>query len=210
MNIGIIGSGNMGASMGKIWAAKGHKVLFSFSKDQEKLREVAAAAGPNARTGTPAEAVAFGELILLSVPWAAVPEALKAAGPFRGKTLFSCVNCLKPDLSGLVLGTTTSAAEEIAKLLPDAKVVEAIPPMAQILAADSRLLNGQQISAFYCGNDLVAKASVASLLRDLDLDPVDAGPLTSARYIEPAGMLNVQLAYNMGLGPNVGTKLLRG
>lgn len=210
MNIGIIGSGNMGASMGKIWAAKGHKVLFSFSKDQEKLREVAAAAGPNARTGTPAEAVAFGELILLSVLWASVPEALKAAGPLRGKTLFSCVNCLKPDLSGLVLGTTTSAAEEIAKLLPDGKVVEAIPPMAQILAADSRRLDGQQISAFYCGDDPVAKASVASLLRDLDLDPVDAGPLTSARYIEPAGMLNVQLAYNMGLGPNVGAKLLRG
>jgi predicted dinucleotide-binding enzyme len=80
VNIGIIGSGNMGASMGKNWAAKGRKVLFSFSKDQEKLRAVAGAAGPNARTGTPAGAVAFGELILpLSVPWEAVHEALKAA-----------------------------------------------------------------------------------------------------------------------------------
>jgi predicted dinucleotide-binding enzyme len=68
VNIGIIGSGNMGAGMGKIWAAKGHKVLFSFSTDQEKLRAVAAAAG------------------------AAVPEALKAAGDCEGKTLFSCVN----------------------------------------------------------------------------------------------------------------------
>ncbi len=97
--------------MGKIWAAKGHKVLFSFCKDQEKLRAVAAAAGPSARTGTPAGAVAFGELILLSVPWAAVPEALKAAGDFEGKTLFSCVNCLKPDFSGLEVGTSTSAAE---------------------------------------------------------------------------------------------------
>lgn len=90
--------------MGKIWAAKGHKVLFSFCKDQEKLRAVAAAAGPSARTGTPAGAVAFGE-------WAAVPEALKAAGDFEGKTLFSCVNCLKPDFSGLEVGTSTSAAE---------------------------------------------------------------------------------------------------
>ena len=53
-------------------------------------------------------------------------------------------------------------------------------------------------------------ASVAALLRDLDLNPVDAGPLASARYIEPAGMLIVQLAYNMGLGPNIGTKFLRG
>jgi predicted dinucleotide-binding enzyme len=125
VNIGIIGSGNMGASMGKIGAAKGHKVLFSFSKDQEKLRAVAAAAGPNARTGAPAGAVAFGEVILFSVPWAAVPEALKAAGDFQGKTLFSCVNCLKPDFSGLEVGTRTSAAEEIVNLAPGAKVVDA-------------------------------------------------------------------------------------
>ncbi|HEY4846674.1 MAG TPA: NAD(P)-binding domain-containing protein [Methylocella sp.] len=186
MNIGIIGSGNMGASMGKIWAAKGHKVLFSFSKDQEKLRAVAAAAGPNARTGAPAGAVAFGEVILFSVPWAAVPEALKAAGDFQGKTLFSCINRLKPDFSGLEVGTRTSAAEEIVNLAPGAKVVEAIPPMTQILAADSRRLGGQQISTFYCGDDKAAKASVASLLCDLDFDPVDAGSLTSGRYIEPA------------------------
>jgi len=85
VNIDIFGPGNMGASMGKIWAAKGHKVLFSFSKDQEKPQAVAAAAGPNARTGTPAGAVAFGELILLSVPWAAFPEALKAAGAFESR-----------------------------------------------------------------------------------------------------------------------------
>jgi 8-hydroxy-5-deazaflavin:NADPH oxidoreductase len=209
MNIGVIGSGNMGASMGKIWAAKGHKVLFSFSNDQEKLRAVAAAAGPNARIGTPAGAVAFGELVLLSVPWAAVPEALKAAGAFQSKTLFSCVNCLKPDFSGLEVGTSTSAAEEIVKLAPGAKMVEAIPPMAEILAADSRRLDEQQISAFYCGNDPVAKSSVAFLLRDLDLDPIDAGPLTSARYIEPAGMLCVQLAYGMAMGPKLAMKFLR-
>jgi predicted dinucleotide-binding enzyme len=210
MNIGIIGSGNMGASMGKVWAAKGHVVLFSFSKDPEKLRTVAAAAGPKARTGTPAEAVAFGDVVLLAVPWAAVTAALKKAGPIKGKTLFSCVNCLKPDFSGLEVGTTTSAAEEIAKLVPDATVVEALPPMAQILASDSRRLAGQQISTFCCGNDATAKSTVAALLRDLDLEPIDAGRLTSARFIEPAGMLTVQLAYGMGLGPHVGMKLLRG
>jgi predicted dinucleotide-binding enzyme len=61
-----------------------------------------------------------------------------------------------------------------------------------------------------CGNVPAAIASVASLLRDLDLDPIDAGPLTSARYIEPAGMLCVQLAYGMGMGPKLRMKLLRG
>ena len=98
MNIGIVGSGNMGASMGHIWAKNGHKVLFSFCKDQEKLRAVAAVAGANARTGTPADAVAFGEVILLSVPWTAVPEALKAAGAFQGKSFLGhrLVNITRP------------------------------------------------------------------------------------------------------------------
>ena len=169
MKIGIIGAGNMGASMGKTWAGKGHDVLFSYSKDQDKLRAVAAVAGPTARSRTPADAVAFGEIVLLAVPWAAVPEALKAAGPIRGKILFSCCNCLKPDFSGLVLGTNTSAAEEIEKQTPDARVVEALPPMAQILAAESHRLSGDQISTFYCGDDAAAKSVVASLLRDLDL-----------------------------------------
>ena len=98
IGIGIIGSGNMGASMGVIWAAKGHKVLFSFCKDQEKLGATAAAAGPNACTDTPAGAVAFGELVLLSVPWTAVPEALKAAGAFQGKSFLGhrLVNITRP------------------------------------------------------------------------------------------------------------------
>jgi predicted dinucleotide-binding enzyme len=210
MNIGIIGSGNMGASMGKGWAARGHRVLFSFATDPGKLRAAADAAGPTARVGTPAQAAAFSDVVLLAVPWAAVGEALQAAGPLADKVLCSCVNCLKPDFSGLEIGTTTSAAEQIAKLAGGARVVEAIPPMAQILAADSHRLGGQQISTFYCGDDAGAKAKVAGLLADLDLEPVDAGPLTSARFIEPAGMLMVQLAYGMGMGPFIATRLLIG
>src|SRR5262245_1568473 len=210
MNIGIIGSGNMGAGMGEGWAAKGHQILFSFLKDQGRLRAVADAAGPTTRVGTPEQAAAVGDVILLAGPWAAVAAALQAAGALAGKVLFSCVNCLKPDFSGLEIGTTTSAAEEIAKRAPAARVVEAIPPMAQILASDFHRLCGQQISTFYRGADPGAKAVGAGLPADLDLEPVDAGPLTSARFIEPAGMLVVQLGYGMGLGPNIGTKLLRG
>jgi predicted dinucleotide-binding enzyme len=68
MKIGIVGSGNMGASMGKAWARKSHQVLFSFSRELAQLRATAGAAGPNARAGTPAEAAAFAEVILLAVP----------------------------------------------------------------------------------------------------------------------------------------------
>jgi len=210
MRIGVIGAGNMGTAMGTIWAAKGHQILFSFTNGSMRLQKALAAAGVNGRSGTPAEAVAFGEVVLLAVPWAAVGEALKAAGLLKSKVLFSCVNCLKPDFSGLAVGTTTSAAEEIARAAPDARVVEALPPMAEVLAAAHHRLAGQQISTFYCGDDAEAKAIVAGMLRDLDLEPIDAGPLTSARYIEPNGMLQVQLAYRMGLGSRIGIKLLRG
>lgn len=111
MQIGIIGSGNMGASMGRIWAGKGHKVCFSFCKDPSKLKGIADAAGPNARTGTPAETAAFGQVILLSVPWGAVTLALTAAGAMKGKVLFSCVNCVKPDFLALVRPFVTDCQE---------------------------------------------------------------------------------------------------
>jgi 8-hydroxy-5-deazaflavin:NADPH oxidoreductase len=78
----------------------------------------------------------------------AVSAALNAAGSFDGKPLFSSVNCLKPDMRGLVIGTTTSAAEKIAREARDANVVEAIPPMAQILAAPSRRLRGRGSQPF--------------------------------------------------------------
>jgi hypothetical protein len=81
--------------------------------------------------------------------------------------------------------------------------VEAIPPMAPILTSASHRLDGQQITAFYCGDDAEAKGRVTELLADLDLDPVDAGPLTSARYIEPAGMqaVPVSMSWHMTRSP---------
>ena len=208
MKIGIIGSGSMGASMGRIWANCGHSVLFSYSRSQEKLNKAANNAGNDAKTDTPAEAVAFGDVILLSVPWSQVNNALEAAGEID-KILFTCVNALKPDMSGLEVGATTSAAEEIAKLVPQAKVVEALPPFSQILASDSRRINGERPTAFYCGDDAEAKSIVASLLEELDLEAVDAGGLINARYLEPSGFLTIQLGYGMNMGTKLSLKLIK-
>ncbi|NJD54826.1 MAG: transmembrane reductase oxidoreductase, partial [Nitrospirae bacterium] len=100
MNIAIIGSGNMGGGLGKIWAKRGHTVIFSHSHSQEKLAALAASV-PNAKTGTPAEAVAQSDVVLIAVPWNEVPGALKQAGDLKGKIVIDCTNPLKPDLSGL-------------------------------------------------------------------------------------------------------------
>ena len=127
MQIGIIGAGNMGIGLGRFWVGNGHQLMLAFSKDKEKLLQAASALGKDVRTGTPAEAAAFGEVVLLATPYTISAEALRAAGPLDSKILFSCVNALKPDLSGMAVGTTSSAAEELAKLVPKARFVEALP-----------------------------------------------------------------------------------
>ncbi|MBE9178069.1 NADPH-dependent F420 reductase [Oculatella sp. LEGE 06141] len=208
MNIGIIGAGNMGSGMGKFWVKNGHNLMFSYSRSSDKLKSVAAAVGETAAVGTPAEAVQFGDVVVLAVSWSAVEDALQAAGSLDGKVVLSCVNALLPDMSGLAVGTSTSAAEEIARLAPGARLVEAMPVFAEVLHSPSPRFEGVQPTVFYCGDDEEAKAIVADLLRELDVEPIDAGPLKNARYVEPSGMLLVQLAYAQGMGA-VAMKLLQ-
>jgi 8-hydroxy-5-deazaflavin:NADPH oxidoreductase len=208
MNIGIIGTGNMGSGLGKIWAKNGHELMFSYSRDVTKLEKIASSIGSNASVGTPAEAVKFANVIVLAVPYGAVTDALATAGSIDGKILFSIVNALLPDMSGMAVGTTTSAAEEIAKLAPGARVVEALPVFAEVLNSPSRSFGEQLATVFYTGDDAEAKQVVADLLREIDVDPIDAGALKNSRYVEPAMMLLIQLAYTQQLGA-VGFKLLR-
>jgi len=112
-------------------------------------------------------------------------------------------------MSGLAVGTTTSAAEEIAELAPGAAVVSAIPSFAELLATGSTAVNGQIGTVFVCGNDSNAKKVSENLLAETGVEVVDAGPLSSARYVEPAMFLLVQLAYAQGMGGKIAFKLLR-
>jgi len=209
MRIGIIGSGNVGVNLAKFWVKKGHEVMFSFSRDEAKLRSTAAGVSNDARTGAPRDAAAFGDVVVLAVPWSAVADAVNAAGPLSNKILYTTVNALTPDMSGLAVGTTTSAAEEIAKLAPGARVVEALPPFAELLASGSASVGGHRGTIFSCGDDPGAKSIVAELVGETGVEVIDAGPLTAARFIEPAMMLLVRLAYAQGMGGKIAYKLLR-
>jgi predicted dinucleotide-binding enzyme len=208
MKIGIIGAGNMGTGLGKYWVRNNHELMFSYSRDANKLQQAADSVGKRARTGSPAEAAAFGDVVLLATPYGVAADALRAAGSLDGKTLVSCVNALKPDYSGMAVGTTTSGAEELAKLVPQARFVEALPSFAEMLHSGSTKFGNDVSSIFYCGDDAQAKDVVAGLLRETGVEPVDVGPLRNARYLEPAMMLLVQMSYQLGMGM-LGFKLLR-
>jgi len=208
MKIGIIGSGNIGSGLGKIWAQKGHRIIFSFSRNQGKLKALADSVA-NASAGSPAEAVQQSEVILLSVRWGNLKEVLDKAGPLKGKIVIDCTNPLKPDLSELALGHTTSAAEEIANMVPGAKVVKAFNSVfADIYHSESRLFGSRMATMFYCGDD-GAKTIVARLIRETGFEPIDAGPLKSARYLEPLAMLMIQLGYGQGMGTNIALSMIR-
>jgi predicted dinucleotide-binding enzyme len=206
MNIGIIGAGNLGTGVARQLGNKGHAVMLSFSRDLEKLRSAAQSLG--ARAGTPRQAAEFGEVVVLATPWLATAEALQQVGTIStSKILWDCTNVLKPDMSGLLIGTTTSGGEEVAKLAPWATVVKAIPPFAEILHSSNTSIDGVAPGVFVCGDDAAAREVVAGLVADIGAAAVDAGPLNLARYVEPAGMLLVQLAYMQGYGARIGLTL---
>jgi len=208
MRIGIIGAGSLGTGLTKHLVKNGHSVMLSFSKDAARLRSAADSLGVEA--GTAAEAAAFGDLVTLATPWSVTAEALKAIGVVQDrKILWDCTNALNPDMSGLMIGTTTSAGEEVSKLAPWAKVVKAIPPFAEVLHSSSPLIGGARPVVFVCGDDAGARKLVASVVEDIGAAPIEAGPLELARYTEPAAMLLVKLAYAQNFGARIGLGFLR-
>jgi hypothetical protein len=208
VNIGIIGSGNVGKALGETWLKKGHQILFSYSRDLQKLRAYTAGLGGKASAGTPAEAVKFGEVTLFAPPWPAVDDALRAAGPLQGKILIDCTNPLKPDLSGLAIGQTTSAAEELARRLAGTRVVKAFNTTGAENMKNPQF-GSQRATLFICGDDAGAKSVVSGLARDAGFEVVDAGSLNIARLLEPLAMLWVHLAYGQKMGTGLAFTLLR-
>jgi predicted dinucleotide-binding enzyme len=209
MYIGIVGAGNMGFGMGRIWAENGHQVCLSYSRSPIKLAASVAEAGINATLCTPIEAVEVGEVVVLAIHWPQVPQVVVELRPYlSGKPILTCVLPWNPHHNGFSVGKDNSAAEEIARLAPEAHVVEALPILSDGLYAPSRLFGSEKASLFYCGNNEAAKEIVAPLLAELDTQPVDAGALTSSRYLEPMAALLVRLAREQGAGMDIALELL--
>jgi 8-hydroxy-5-deazaflavin:NADPH oxidoreductase len=208
MNIGILGTGSMATGIGRLWAGKGHKIMFG-SRDAAKAKKLASDIGPNCTGGSYAEAVAFAPVVLLAAKWPGAEETLKAAGSFEGKVLIDLTNPLSADFMNLVVGYTTSAAEEVAKWAKGAKVVKAFNTVFSPLLTGDHNFNGNQPSVFLCSDDSGAKDTAAELVKSAGFDPVDGGPLENARFVEPMAQFLIRLAYQSGMGANISFKLLR-
>jgi predicted dinucleotide-binding enzyme len=183
MRVGILGSGLMGSKLGTLFARAGHEVVFSYARSNAKLTKLARDA--QARAGTPREAARDADVLLLAVHWSNVDDVLsEAGGDLSGKVIATCSLPMNADNSGLVIGHTASGAEELAKRLPKTKIVCAFNTVqSEVLFGvfESRH-NADRPGLVYCGDDSRSKTTVATLIRDVGFDPVDAGPLRIPLY----------------------------
>lgn len=189
--LGIIGNGNVGSALARGLKRAGHDVR-AVGKDEVAVRETAS----------------WADIVVLAMPFAAIDDVVKEIGDVEGKTLIDVTNALDANMS-LAVGFTTSGAEELQKKLPQARVVKAFnTQFAQHM--DSGRLGDQRLTVFVAGDDAAAKSDVTELATAIGFEAVDAGPLANARLLEPLGYLNIQLGYVLGLGTQIGLKLVRG
>jgi predicted dinucleotide-binding enzyme len=212
MRIGILGSGLMGGKLGTVFARAGHEVVFSYSHSPRKLKRLAREAGGRARAGTPREAAANADALVLAVHWTRVGDVLKQAGDLSGKVIVSCSLPMNKEDTRLVVARTSSGAEALAKKVRKAAVVSAFGTVPSevffdVFAAKRR--RRRRPSLLYCGDDQGAKDVAVRLIRAAGFEPVDAGPLKIARYLEPFTLAMAQLAYEGDGGPEIAYRIER-
>jgi predicted dinucleotide-binding enzyme len=212
MRVGILGSGLMGGKLGTIFARAGHEVVFSYARSKQKLKTLARNAKGNATHGTPREAALEADAVLLAVHWSRVDDVLKEAGDLSGKAIVTCSLPMNADDTTLVIAHTSSGAEALAKKVKKADVVSAfssVPSEVLFDVFDAKRRTRRRPSLVYCGDDQDAKDVAAILIRDVGFEPVDAGPLRIARYLEPFSLAMAQLAYEGDEGPEIAYRIER-
>ncbi|MCC6157627.1 MAG: NADPH-dependent F420 reductase [Deltaproteobacteria bacterium] len=209
MRISIIGSGNVGGTLGRRFTQVGHEVTFAArNPESSRLADLRATMGPDFRVETIARAAADAEIVVLATPWAGTIDAIDATGGLEGKIVIDCTNPIAAGMSGLSVGTHSSGAEQVAEHASRARVVKCFSTTGSMNMAHPDY-HGDAITMFVCGDDAEAKAIVASMAAEIGFEPIDAGELRVARYLEPLAMLWVHLAYVQGMGPNIAINLVR-
>lgn len=191
MQIGIIGTGSVGTALQTLLTGAGHQVILG-------------SRNPSGGQSTYEKACNGSEVIILAIPFFAAEDVLPTlAEQIADRIVIDATNPLNDDWSPRLLGQENSAAEEIARLLPDAKLVKAFNTIfADIMSESGFDRHGQKATLFIAGDDEVAVATVAGLASDMGLLPVRTGALTTARYLEAMAHLNIAIAVGQSGGTN--------
>jgi NADPH-dependent F420 reductase len=200
MTVAIIGTGKMGSGLARLIASKGIDVAIGH-KDAAKATALAQEIGARAQGGSSEAAAKRADIVIIAVPYPHIAEALKGAGDLAGKIVIDISNPITPDFKALLIGHMTSAAEEIQKLVPSARVVKAWNTIfAQLLPVEAHEGRPALVQVFIAGDDAEAKKKVADLVKSTGFEPVESGPLSNSRYLEPVGELNIHFGFFLGWG----------
>lgn len=181
LKIGIIGSGHIGSTLGTLWVQTGHPVLFS-SRHPDQLKDLVNGLGPLARAGTPAEAAAFGDAVLVAVPYAALPQVGRDLAPeLAGKVVLDACNAVAARDGEIAATAKEKGIGTLsAELLPGAHVVRAFNTLGyRVLARDAHRA-GPPLAIPIAGDDGQALEVAQRLVRDAGFEPVVVGPLARA------------------------------
>ena len=197
--IAIIGLGNMGKGLAKRLAGKTSLVLAS--RDSAAATAFAATLPAGVTVLDQAAAIAKADIVVLALPFGAALEA--AANPaLSGKVVLDISNPVKADFSGLTIGHTTSAAEELQAAAPNARIVKAFNTIFAGLF-DLPAAHTATVPVFVAGNDEAAVASVIAIIGLAGFAAEKTGGLDAARLLEPLGMLNIRFGYGLGHGTGI-------
>ena len=202
MNISIIGTGNMAKGLATVFAQAGHSVVLA-NRDVTKAAALAAEIGGSVSAAGIHDAAASGDVIVLAVPYDAAADVIAAAGGLGDKIIVDITNPLSADYSGLTIGHTTSAAEEIQKRAPNARVVKAFNTVFASVLQAGGMAAGKPATVFVAGNDPQARKVVSDLASSAGFAPLETGGLASSRYLEPVAGLNIALGYGLGHGTDI-------
>ena len=190
IKIGVIGSGHVGSAIGKVWASGGHPVMFA-SRNLDHDKQLAASIGANAQAGTPAQAVAFGDVLLFAVPYGALPELGKALGSaLKGKIIIDACNPF-PNRDGEIANRARDegVGKVSSELLPGARIVRAFNAIG---AADMGSAHEQpgKIGMPIAGDDKQAIEIASVLISEIGYVPMLVGGLDKGRYLMPGTPLS--------------------
>lgn len=186
MKIGILGSGNMGRSLGTLWAEQNHEVFFG-ARTVEQGKSVAETVGNNTQGGTNDRAAEFGDVLLYTIRGVDPNEVLTSIAVLKGKIIIDCNNFEIPEDFDYK-AIDYSLAEQLASQVPQAHVVKAFNTFAQeVFELAPSPLKDYDVSCFVAGDNEAAKQKVMQLAKDIGFTPIDSGKLRNSRMLEKLG-----------------------